>query len=127
MRGEPHIVLVDGYWVDVVPSDPIFSFSDHLDRPGVIGAVGTLLGNADINISFMQVGRSKPRGRAMMVLGLDEPIPDKPKRRSWVYLICILRVWSNYSTDSIFGNKHDRGCQHICAGSCSLLKCNRLF
>ena len=44
----------------------------HNDRPGIIGAVGTLLGNADVNISFMHVGRRAPRSEAIMALGTDE-------------------------------------------------------
>lgn len=76
MRGEPHLVLVDGYWVDVAPVEGFFLFSHHRDRPGMIGKVGTLLGDCDINISSMQVGRLMPRGRAMMIVGLDEAIPQ---------------------------------------------------
>jgi D-3-phosphoglycerate dehydrogenase len=76
MRGEPHIVRVNSYWIDVVPSGGYFLFSDHRDRPGLIGTVGTLLGNADINISSMQLGRLEPRGPALLVLALDEPIGD---------------------------------------------------
>lgn len=76
LRGAPHIVQIDGYWVDLVPTDGHLLVSQHLDRPGMIGSVGTLLGNADINISFMQVGRLTQRGKALMVLGLDEAIPD---------------------------------------------------
>ena len=74
MRGEPHIVRVDDYWIDVVPSGGYFLFSDHRDRPGLIGTVGIILGQADINISSMQVSRLEPRGQALMVLGLDEPV-----------------------------------------------------
>jgi D-3-phosphoglycerate dehydrogenase len=41
----------------------------------MIGAVGRLLGEADVNISSMQVGRSGPRERALMLLSVDDPIP----------------------------------------------------
>jgi D-3-phosphoglycerate dehydrogenase len=41
----------------------------------VVGRIGTLLGNGDVNISSMQVGRLRPRGEAMMILAVDEPIP----------------------------------------------------
>ena len=80
MRGEPHIVRIDDYWIDAVPSGGYFIFSDHRDRPGLIGTVGTILGNADINISSMQVSRMEARGRALMVLGLDEPIGEEQRR-----------------------------------------------
>lgn len=75
IRGEPHILRVNEQWLDLVPSAPYLLFIDHRDRPGLIGTVGTVTGDNNINISFMEVGRLAPRGRAMMVLGLDDPIP----------------------------------------------------
>ena len=77
LRGEAHIVRVNDYWLDIVPSDGYFLFSDHLDRPGIIGAVGNITGAANINIQSMHVSRLKPRGQALMILALDEPLPDK--------------------------------------------------
>ena len=77
MRGEPHIVRVNSYWIDVVPRGGYFLFSDHRDRPGLIGAVGTILGNADINISSMQLGRLETRGPALLVLELDQPVAEE--------------------------------------------------
>ena len=75
MRGEPHIVKVNDYWLDIVPSVPYLLFVDNQDQPGSIGAVGTVAGRHNINISFMEVGRVNLRGRAMMILGLDDPVP----------------------------------------------------
>ena len=75
IRNEVHIVRVNDYWLDMVPSVPYLLFIEHRDQPGLIGAVGTITGENDINISFMQVGRMTPRGRAMMIIGLDDPIP----------------------------------------------------
>lgn len=74
VQDEPHIVQVDGYWLDLVPSQAML-FTFHQDRPGLIGHVGMILGEADINISSMHVGRLAPRGQAMMVLTVDEPVP----------------------------------------------------
>lgn len=74
VQDEPHIVQVDSYRLDLAPSQSML-FTFHTDRPGLIGMVGTLLGKADINISSMHVGRLAPRGEAMMVLTVDEPIP----------------------------------------------------
>ena len=51
MRSESHIVRVDDYWIDIVPTGGHWLFSDHLDRPGLIGEVGMVTGNTDINIS----------------------------------------------------------------------------
>ncbi len=75
LRDEPHIVQADGFWVDFVPEDTLL-FTYHLDRPGLIGHVGTMLGVADINISAMYVGRQAPREGAMMVLKIDEAVPE---------------------------------------------------
>ena len=75
MRGEPHIVKVNDYWLDIVPNTPYLLFVDNQDQPGSIGAVGTIAGHHNINISFMEVGRLKLRGRAMMVIGVDDPVP----------------------------------------------------
>ncbi|NJK80672.1 MAG: phosphoglycerate dehydrogenase [Chloroflexaceae bacterium] len=74
LRGEPFIVQTDGYWVSFIPSGSLL-LTYHHDQPGIIGRVGTLLGEADINISGMYVGRRAPRERAMMVLTVDEPVP----------------------------------------------------
>ncbi len=75
LNGEPHVVRIDGYWVDLVPRGDYVLLSRHVDRPGIIGKVGTLLGEADVNISSMQVGRQRPRGEALMALTVDDPIP----------------------------------------------------
>ncbi len=77
MRGELHIVRVNNYWLDIVPTGGYFLFSDHRDRPGLISAVSKVTGDADVNISSMHVGRLKPRGKALMVLSLDEPLSEE--------------------------------------------------
>ncbi|MEA2085503.1 MAG: phosphoglycerate dehydrogenase [Chloroflexota bacterium] len=77
MRGEPHIVRINNYWIDIIPTGGYFLFSDHRDRPGLIGAVGKIAGDVDINISSMHLSRLKPRGQALMILALDEPLPDE--------------------------------------------------
>ena len=74
LRDEPHLVRVNDYWMDVAPSTPYLLFVDNQDQPGSIGAVGTVAGRRNINISFMEVGRIALRGQAMMVLGVDDPI-----------------------------------------------------
>lgn len=71
------IVGIDSFRLDLASSGPYLLMTHHRDQPGMIGRVGTLLGEADINISQMQVGRSEPRGEAVMVLTLDEPVPPE--------------------------------------------------
>jgi len=80
IHGESHIVRVNNYWVDIVPTVGYFLLIDHRDRPGLIGAVGKITGDADINISTMHVSRLKPRGRALMILALDEPLPEEQQQ-----------------------------------------------
>ena len=81
IRGETHIVRVNNYWIEIVPTGGYFLFSDHLDRPGLLGAVGMITGEVNINISAMHVGRLKPRGEALMILALDEPLSEGQRQR----------------------------------------------
>ncbi len=77
MRREVHVVRLNNYWFDIVPTAGYFLFCDHLDRPGLIGAVGKVTGDADIDISAMHVSRLKPRGQALMILAVDEPLSEE--------------------------------------------------
>ncbi len=76
LHGRPYVVAIEDLWVDFL-AEGNFLLSWHFDRPGVIGAIGTLLGENDINIAFMHVGRRSPRGKAIMVINTDEPVPEK--------------------------------------------------
>jgi D-3-phosphoglycerate dehydrogenase len=75
LLNEPHIVQFNDFRIDLVPHGT-FLMSWHADRPGVIGAIGTLLGQRNINIASMQVGRDRPRGDAVMILSVDDPVPE---------------------------------------------------
>ena len=75
LLSEPHIVQFNDFRIDLVPHGT-FLMSWHADRPGVIGAIGTLLGQKNINIASMQVGRDRPRGDAVMILSVDDPVPE---------------------------------------------------
>lgn len=70
------IVNIDGFWIDLSPRGSILVVQ-HRDRPGLIGKVGTLLGDRNINVGGMQVGRESVRGNAVMALSLDDEIPEK--------------------------------------------------
>lgn len=65
------IVRLDGYSVDFAPEGHVLLVS-HNDKPGMIGSVGTLLGNQNINIATMHVGRQMIGGAAVMVLTIDK-------------------------------------------------------
>ncbi len=96
MRGETHIVRVNSYWIDIIPTGGYFLFSDHLDKPGLIGAVGKITGDANINISYMHVGRLQPRGQALMILALDEPLPEEHQQQilsiDGIYTVKLVRL-----------------------------------
>jgi len=51
------------------------AFLSYVDRPGVIGAFGRLLGDAGVNIAGMQLSRKEEGGAALVVLTLDSAIP----------------------------------------------------
>jgi D-3-phosphoglycerate dehydrogenase / 2-oxoglutarate reductase len=74
-RDDERLVRVYGYEIDMA-FNPIMVFFRYVDRPGVIGAVGTALGEAGINIANMQVGRTDKGGEALMGLTVDSPIPE---------------------------------------------------
>jgi len=70
---ESRIVMLDGHRMDVNPTGhKLLTWQD--DQPGVVGRIGTVLGQHNINIAEMQVGRDTPRGHALMVLSVDEPV-----------------------------------------------------
>lgn len=72
---EPRIVEIDGYHLDVMPSGHLLFLKTRHDRPGVMGALGNILGEHNINIAGMSLGREKPYSEAMAVLTLDNPVP----------------------------------------------------
>jgi len=74
---ETHIVQVNDFWTDIVPTGAYFLLCDHLDRPGLVGAIGAITGRSNINISFMYLSRLQPRGHALMILALDEPLDEQ--------------------------------------------------
>jgi D-3-phosphoglycerate dehydrogenase len=73
-RDNERLVAINGIAVDMAPARHM-AFMFYEDRPGVIGRVGTLLGESGINIAQMQVGRRKQGGEALMALTVDAGIP----------------------------------------------------
>lgn len=72
---EGRIVEIDGYRVDLDPHKHIL-LCPHINRPGVIGKVGSIMGAANINISGMQVGQTDKEGTNIMALTLDNDVPE---------------------------------------------------
>ena len=73
---EPKIIKVNGYWVDVKPEGNMF-IAKYKDVPGTIGLIGTKLGEHNLNIGIMQVGRDTKNGEAIMILTVDQSIPQE--------------------------------------------------
>ena len=74
-RRQARIVLVDDHVTDVPPSDHMLVVRND-DRPGVIGLVGTLLGDHNVNIADMDVGRALQPGTALMVIAPTAEVPE---------------------------------------------------
>jgi D-3-phosphoglycerate dehydrogenase len=68
------LVEVDGYTVDIEPSEHL-AFLRYEDRPGMVGTVGGILGEARVNIAGMQVARDTKGGHALVALSVDSMIP----------------------------------------------------
>jgi D-3-phosphoglycerate dehydrogenase / 2-oxoglutarate reductase len=70
------IVSLNGFNIDFHPEGNLL-YIRHTDRPGVIGRVGKILGDHNVNIATMQVGRKQAGGEAIMVLSFDKPLNDE--------------------------------------------------
>ena len=74
-RSEQRIVMIDDHHFDVPPATHMMVVKND-DRPGVIGTVGTLLGDAGVNIADMDVGRAAMPGTAVMLIAPTMEVPD---------------------------------------------------
>ncbi len=95
VRGRPHVVGIDGFWLDF-PLEGYLLLSEHIEQAGVLGRMGTLLGEAGVSISFVQVGRWGRGSRGVMVLGLDDPAPpgllDRIREQPSIRSVRLVRV-----------------------------------
>ncbi len=67
------LVEIDGFDVEVEPTRHL-AFITYEDRPGMVAAVGTVLGDARINIAGMQVSRDRQGGHALVAMAVDSPL-----------------------------------------------------
>ncbi len=72
--GEPRITRLGDYRLDMAPAD-VMLITRHSDKPGMVGRIGAMLGEADVNISAMHLARTRPREDALMILALDDDVP----------------------------------------------------
>lgn len=75
-RMQPRLVEAMGFDFDVVP-EKYMLFIRNEDRPGMIGKLGSILGEHGINIGNMAVGRGEPGSLAAMAVTVDEPVPEE--------------------------------------------------
>ena len=73
-RKDPRIVEIDNFQVEVLPEGYMMLIF-NVDKPGVIGTVGQTLGDHGVNIARMQCSREDRGGRALLIIGCDEPLP----------------------------------------------------
>ncbi len=71
----PRIVNVNGRFVEARP-DGVLLLLENRDRPGIVGQVGSLLGQHNVNIAGMSLGRTEAGGRALTLLNLDSIPPE---------------------------------------------------
>jgi D-3-phosphoglycerate dehydrogenase len=73
-HGRPHLAALDGFDIDAELAGTIL-ITRHHDRPGVVGAVGTLLAEAGVNISSLELSRLSAAGEATMFVSVDSAVP----------------------------------------------------
>ncbi|MFA5199844.1 MAG: phosphoglycerate dehydrogenase [Candidatus Omnitrophota bacterium] len=73
---QPRIVKIDDYYLELYPIGEMI-FIRNLDKPGLIGNLGTLMGKNDINIAAMALGRNKPGDKAISVWSVDNQVDPK--------------------------------------------------
>ena len=76
IAGKPRVVEMDGIDVDA-PISPLMLFVGNTDRPGFVGALGTLLGANGINIATFDLGRMAAGGQSIALMGVDPVVDDK--------------------------------------------------
>jgi D-3-phosphoglycerate dehydrogenase len=72
--GEMRIISIDNIGIDIPPTDHLLVIVND-DTPGMIGRVGTIIGNAQVNIDDMHIGRTANSSQAIMVIATSDPIP----------------------------------------------------
>jgi D-3-phosphoglycerate dehydrogenase / 2-oxoglutarate reductase len=73
-EGVPRIVKLRDYQMDFRPEEYMLLLA-YGDRPGMIGRIGTILGEHEINIASMNLGRREKKGEAMVIISLDSAVP----------------------------------------------------
>jgi D-3-phosphoglycerate dehydrogenase len=92
---QPRIVRINDVYVEAVPNDYML-FINNADKPGLIGAIGTILAEANVNIAGISLGREAQNGVAVSVVNVDSKVPDdaikKLRATKGVLYIKLLKV-----------------------------------
>lgn len=72
----PRIVSLLGYKIDIVPAKECLVF-EYVDAPGRVGIIGTILGNAGVNITTMQIGTKEAEETALVVMNVEGDVTDE--------------------------------------------------
>ena len=75
-HGRPHLARVNGFEIDAELAGRML-VTRHRDQPGIVGAVGTFLAEAGINISSLELSRLSEHGEAMMFVSVDDAVDDR--------------------------------------------------
>ncbi|MCD4812564.1 phosphoglycerate dehydrogenase [bacterium] len=73
-KREPYVVSLFGYHTDFIPKGNLLVFT-HKDEPGIVGKMGSILGNGGINIATLRMGRDEIGGEAVSILSVDSEVP----------------------------------------------------
>ncbi|MBW2636626.1 MAG: phosphoglycerate dehydrogenase [Deltaproteobacteria bacterium] len=92
-RRDPRIVKINEFPLDAIPEGHMILVYNY-DKPGVIGNIGTTLGNSGINIARLHLGREKIEGKALVVLSTDSRLTNEALKelRDLPHVISITRI-----------------------------------
>jgi len=78
--GKPRVIQVKDINMEA-EFGPHMLYVINDDKPGFIGALGAILGEENVNIASMNLGRSEPGGEAVLLIDVDEPLPERVLER----------------------------------------------
>ena len=78
--GKPRFIQIKGINLEAEPT-PHMLYTTNTDAPGYIGALGTTLGELDVNIATFALGRANQGGEAIALLGVDAAVPEDMLKR----------------------------------------------
>jgi len=94
-NNQPRIVKVNNVYVEAIPSGYML-FINNNDKPGIVGAVGMILGDAKINIASITFGRESVGGLAISVVNVDNPVAEdiiqKIKKTQDILFVKLLKI-----------------------------------